>query len=321
MTGRYVIRRLLQVVPTIVGILLVGFILIHVAPGDPVQALAGDNGDAAYYAFMRHRFGLDLPLPQQFATYARRVLSGDLGTSYASGRSAFDVIVERIPATLLLTTTALVLALVIAIPLGVLAARDTDSIADLGINGVALAVYSAPIFWLGQIAILVFAVRLGIVPVQGMTDAGTLFSGFAYARDIAAHLALPAAVLASHEAVVLARVTRVAMAHELALDYVRTARAKGVSESRVLWRHALPRALTPAITMIGARVGQLLAGAVVVEVVFGWPGLGRLLLAGLEARDIPVLLGMFTLLSFSVALVNLATDCVSAARDHRIRFR
>lgn len=321
MNRRWVVRQLLHITPTVLGILLVGFALVHLAPGDPILALAGEHGDAAYYAFMRHRFGLDLPLPQQFVAYVLRVASGDLGSSFVYGRSVTAVIVERIPATLLLTGAALVLAVAAAIPLGILSARRPGSAFDIVIGGAGLAIFSAPVFWIGQLAILVFALHLGALPVQGMTDAGTVTFGFARARDIAAHLALPALVLASHEIVVLMRVTRVGMLQEMTRDHVRTARAKGVSEWAVVLRHALPRALLPIIAVIGLRIGQLLAGAVVVEVVFGWPGMGRLLLAGLEARDIPVLLGLFILLSFAVILVNLVTDLVYAARDHRIRLR
>ena len=321
MNHRFVVRRLLQIAPTILGILLVGFALVHLAPGDPVLALAGEHGDAAYYAFMRHRFGLDLPLPQQFVAYAIRVASGDLGASFVYGRNVMEVIVERIPATLLLTGTALALAVAVAIPLGIVAAKRPGSAYDVVIAGAGLAIFSAPLFWIGQLAMLVFALHLGLLPVQGMTDAGALTLGFARARDVAAHLALPALVLASHEVVVLMRVTRVGLLQEMMLEHVRTARAKGLSERMVVLRHALPRALLPVIAVVGARVGQLLAGAVVVEVVFGWPGMGRLLLAGLEARDIPVLLGLFIMLSFAVVLVNFVTDVVYATRDHRIRYR
>lgn len=321
MTRRFVVRRLLQIAPTVLGILLVGFVLVHLAPGDPVMALAGEHGDAAYYAFMRHRFGLDLPLPQQFVAYAIRVARGDLGSSFVYGRSVVEVIVERIPATLLLTGTALVVAVAAAIPLGIFAARRPGSAFDVIVGSAGLAIFSAPLFWIGQMAMLLFALQLGVLPVQGMTDAGSLTLGFAHARDVAAHLALPALVLASHEVVVLMRVTRTSLLQELTREHVRTARAKGVRERLVVLRHGLPRALLPVIAVVGARAGQLLGGAVVVEVVFGWPGMGRLLLAGLEARDTPVLLGLFTVLSLAVVLVNLVTDIVYAARDHRIRFR
>lgn len=321
MIHRVIARRLIAIVPTIIGILLLSFLLIHLAPGDPVIALAGTDGDAAYYAFMRERFGLDQSLPRQFVTWLQRVAVGDLGTSYVYGRSAAAVIAERIPATLLLTGTALLFAVVVAIPLGALAAQRSDSARDVVISSVALSLYSAPVFWIGQLAILLIALRLGLLPVQGMTTAGALPSGTAHALDIGRHLILPMLVLASHEVAVLVRVTRAGVLEQMSREHVRTARAKGVSERAVLFRHALPRALLPVITMIGARAGHLLSGAVVVEIVFGWPGMGRLLLAALQSRDIPVVLAMFTMTSLAVVIVNLATDLAYASSDPRIRLR
>ncbi|MGI9077374.1 MAG: ABC transporter permease [Gemmatimonadaceae bacterium] len=321
MKGRFVLRRLLQVVPTITGIVLVCFLLIHLAPGDPVLVLAGEHGDAEYYAFMRQRFGLDRPLPQRLATYFIRVASGDLGFSYVYGRSAISVIMERVPATLLLTGTALLLAVIVAIPLGAVAARRPHGARDIGISGLALGLYSAPVFWIGQITILLVALRLGILPVQGMTTAGGDSAGVSHVLDVIRHLALPALVLASQELAVLARLTRSSLIDELARDHIRTARAKGVRERAVMLRHAFPRALLPAITVIGVRAGHMVAGAVIVEVVFGWPGMGRLLLASLQTRDTPVLLGLFIVISFAVVLVNLMTDLLYAAIDPRVRFR
>lgn len=321
MTLRFVTRRLAEVVPTVLGILLIGFALVHLAPGDPVLALAGEHGDAAYYAFMRQRFGLDESLPVQFATWASRVAVGDLGTSYVYGRSAVAVILERVPATLLLSGTSLLVALAIAIPAGALAAQRPDSPRDVGTNATALVLYSAPVFWIGQLSILVFALWWGIVPVQGMTEAGSTATGFARALDVGRHLLLPALVLAVHETSVLVRITRAGVVEEMAKDHVRTARAKGVSERTVLFRHALPRALLPIITVVGTRVGHLLSGAVVVEIVFGWPGMGRLLLAALQSRDIPIVLALFLLTAFSVVLVNVATDLAYKTRDPRVRLR
>jgi peptide/nickel transport system permease protein len=321
MRGRFVLSRLLQVVPTVAGIVLTGFVLIHLAPGSPVLALAGEHGDAAYYTFMRERFGLDQPLPRQLATYVARVASGDFGYSWVLGRSTIAVIMERVPATLLLTGTALGLAMLVAIPLGTLAARRPHGARDVGISAIALGLHSAPVFWIGQLAILVVSLWLGLAPVQGMSTAGSAASGMAHALDVARHLVLPALVLALPELAVLVRLTRSGVMDELARDHVRTARAKGVREWRVVVRHALPRALLPAITVIGARAGHLIAGAVVVEVVFGWPGMGRLLMASLQARDIPVLLGLFLVIAFSVVLLNVVTDLVHAAVDPLVRFR
>ncbi len=318
-SGQFVLRRLVQVIPTMIGVVLIAFLLIHLAPGDPVVALAGEHGDAQYYAFMRERFGLDRPLPQQLATYFARVATGDLGVSYVHGRSTLGVIMERVPATLLLTGTALMLAVLISVPLGAIAARSPGRVRDLGINSVALFLYSAPVFWVGQIAILFLAFQLDLFPVQGMTSAGSATKGLARMFDIMRHLALPALVLASQELAVLVRLTRSGLIDELARDHVRTARAKGVGELLVIARHAMPRALMPAITVIGARTGQLIAGAAVVEIVFGWPGIGRLLVTSLQARDTPVLLGLFTMISFAVVVANFVTDLVHAAIDPRIR--
>lgn len=317
----FVFVRLLQVVPTVVAIVLAGFLLVHLAPGDPVLALAGEHGDAAYYAFMRERFALDDPLPRQLATYATRVLQGDFGHSFVQGRSTVAIILERAPATLLLTGTALLVAVLVAIPLGAIAARRPHSARDVGISALALGLHSAPAFWIGQLAILIAALWLGLAPVQGMRSAGGVAPGASPALDLARHLALPALVLASQELAVLVRLTRSGLVDELARGHVRTARAKGVGERAVLVRHAMPRGLLPAVTVLGARIGHLIAGAVVVEIVFGWPGMGRLLLSSLQTRDLPVLLGLFTTTAFTVVLANVFTDFVHAAVDPRVRRR
>jgi len=317
--GRYVSRRLVQLVPTVVAVLAIGFLLIRLAPGDPVLVIAGEHGDAAYYAFMRHRFGLDQPLSRQFVTYIGRVMHGDLGFSYVYGRATLGVIMERIPATLLLTGTALVLSLAVAIPLGAMAASQPHGVRDAGISALALTLYSAPAFWIGQLAILALSLRLGILPVQGMTSAEPLTGTWPYAWDVLRHLVLPATVLAAQEVAVLVRITRTALLDELSRDHLRTAYAKGLSRRRALIRHALPRALLPVVTVVGARVGHLLAGAAIVEVIFGWPGMGRLLLGALQSRDTPILLGLFLVVSFSVVLANLVSDLAYAAIDPRIR--
>ena len=321
MKARFVGGRLLQVVPTMMAILIISFLLIHLAPGDPVLALAGEHGDAAYYAFMRQRFGLDQPLPQQLMTYLHRVVTGDLGFSYVYGRDTLRVIMDRIPATLLLTGSALVLSVLVAIPLGAIAAARPHGARDIGISTIALGLYSTPAFWIGQLAILGLSLRLGFFPVQGMTSAGSTVTGASHAWDVVRHLALPAMVLASQEIAVLVRITRSTLLDELPRDHIRTARAKGLSELQALVRHALPRALLPVVTIVGARVGHLIAGAVVVEIIFGWPGMGRLLLASLQSRDTPILLGLFLVVSLTVVLANLFSDLVHAAIDPRIRLR
>lgn len=312
--------RLLQVVPTVVGIVAVAFFLVHAAPGDPVFALAGEYGNADYYSAMRERFGLDRPLLEQFVTYFGRVAQGDFGTSYVHGRPAIAVIADRLPATLLLAATALALSSVAGVGLGVAAARREGRPIDVGITAGVLTVFAAPVFWLGQIALLVLALGAGWFPVQGMLTAGSDATGLDRGLDIARHLALPALVLASQQVAAVTRLTRAGLVEELRLDHVRTARAKGLAEWRVVWVHAMRRAALPVVTLIGGRLGYLLGGAAVVEVVFGWPGIGRLLLDAIEARDLPILFGLFLIVGLSVVVANLVTDLVYARLDPRIRY-
>ncbi len=321
MSWRFTLWRLLQVVPTALGIVLVGFVLVHAAPGDPVLVVAGEHGDADYYAFMRGRFGLDRPLPEQIITYFGRVLRGDLGTSRVHGRPVLEVIAERAPATLLLTGSALLVSTLAGILAGIIAARRPGSGRDGVITAVTLTLYAAPVFWLGQLAILIFAFHLGLFPVQGMTAAAGATTGLGGLLDIAHHLALPVLVLASQEVTAVTRLTLTGLIDELASDHVRTARAKGLAERAVLVRHALPRALLSVLTVVGARVGHLIAGAVIVEIVFGWPGIGRLMLTALQTRDAPILLGIFFVVALAVILANVLTDLMHAAFDPRVRYR
>ncbi|WP_219415784.1 ABC transporter permease [Pseudonocardia nigra] len=317
---RYIGIRAAQVPPTVAGILLVGFLLIHVAPGDPVLALAGQNGDAEYYAFMRDKFGLDEPLPTQLAVYAGNVLEADFGTSYIQGRPAMEAILERLPATVLLTGTALVLSALGGIALAVVAASRPRGARDIAVSTLSLGLYAAPVFWIGQLAVLALALRLGWFPVQGMTSARNPATGWALVLDVARHLALPALVLAAAELAAVTRLARGGLVEELGRDHIRTARAKGVPEHAVLVRHGLRRAMLPVATVIGGRVGHVVSGAIVVEVVFGWPGVGQLLLSSMQNRDTPIVLGVFVLVAVTVVLANLVTDLAYAWLDPRIRY-
>ncbi len=321
MSFGYVRRRLLQIIPAVVAILLVGFLLIELAPGDPVFALAGDSGDEAYYADVRARFGLDRPLPERFLAYAGNVLRGDLGVSYVQGRPVIDILSERIWPTLLLTSTALILSTVVGIFLGAVAATRRRSAADVGIQVSTLAFDAAPIFWVGQLALLAFALQLRIFPVQGMSSAVTPVGAVAGTMDLLHHLALPALVLAIGQVAVVARMARIGFIEELSQDYIRTARAKGISERRVVLGHALRRALLPVTTVIGGRLGHLISGAVIVEIIFGWPGLGRMLVLAMQTRDMPIIMGTFLVVSFSVIIANLLTDLSYGWLDPRIAYR
>ncbi|HJV09695.1 MAG TPA: ABC transporter permease [Acidimicrobiales bacterium] len=321
MNRRYVVRRLLQVLPAVASILIVTFAVVHAAPGDPVVAVAGESGNEEYYAFMRDKFGLDEPLVNQFWTYSTNVLQGDLGTSFVQGQSVVDLILERMPATLLLMGSALVVSSVGGVVLGALAARRPFGPFDLGVSTGALIGYALPSFWLAQLAMLTIAFRTGWFPIQGMTDARADYSGIAHYLDVARHLVLPSLVLAASEVALITRIARTGILAEMDSDYVRVAQAKGLSPTRALVRHALRNALLPVVTVIGTRIGFLFSGAVLVETVFGWPGLGRLVLSAAQTRDHPLLLGMVLLVAFSLVLANLVTDLVYARVDPRIRYR
>lgn len=302
----------------LLGVAVVGFTLTHLAPGDPVLAIAGENGDAAYYEEMRARYGLDRPLHEQLATYLLRLGQGDLGRSTVQGRPVVEVIAERLPNTLLLAGSALILSTVVGIVIGTWTAARPGSVADRATSTVILVVYALPVFWLGQLAILWLGLRLGWFPLQGRTDARSDATGVAHWLDVAHHLALPALVLASQQMAVVTRLTRSAVTEQLTAPFVDLARSKGVPERRVVFRHALPASLLPVVTVIGNRVGHLVSGSVIVEIVFAWPGIGRLLVASTNDRDIPVLLGLFLLIGLAVLLANLATDLSYGRIDPRV---
>lgn len=321
MNGRYVLRRLLQAVPSLAGILVVTFAVIHLAPGDPVHALAGEGADPARLAELRAQYGLDRSLPEQFLAYAGNVLTGDLGDSLTHSAPVTDVIRERLWPTLLLLGGALVFASAAGVLLGILAARRPFGPVDFAVSVVTLAGYAIPGFWLAQLAILFFALELGLFPLGGISDARVDYRGLAHVRDVAYHMILPAAVLAASELALLTRLTRTGLLDQMGKDYARTARAKGLASGTVLSRHALPNALLPVVTIIGARVGFLFSGAVVIENVFAWPGLGTLIVNAAQTADRPLMLGMVFLVAVSVILANLVTDLTYAWIDPRIRHR
>ena len=303
------------------SILIVTFAVVHAAPGDPVVAVAGESGNEEYYAFMREKFGLDRPLPQQFLTYTGNVLRGDLGTSFVQGQSVAALIAERVGPTLLLMGSALLVSTVGGILLGALAARRPFGPFDLAVSTSALVGYALPVFWLAQLAMLTLAFRFGWFPIQGMTTARASYTGWAHYGDVARHLVLPSLVLAASEVALITRIARTGILAEMNSDYVRVAQAKGLSRSSALLKHALRNALLPVVTVVGTRIGFLFSGAVLVETVFGWPGLGRLVLSAAQTRDHPILLGMVLLVAFSLVLSNLLTDLLYARVDPRIRYR
>ena len=270
-------------------------------------------------AQLRAQFGLDKPLTTQLAIYVGHVLQGDLGTSFRQGRPVLGLILERLPATLLLTGTAFVFAIAAGITLGALAAQRVGRVADSLITILALGFYATPLFWVGLMLVLVFSVWLNWLPSFGMQTVGADLHGWAAVVDIAQYLVLPALTLGLFYMAVYARLTRASMLEVASQDFVRTARAKGVPEGRILRRHILRNALLPVITFAGIQAGQLIGGSILVETVFAWPGIGRLAFDALLARDYQVLLGVFLVTSILVVLFNLLTDLLYAVIDPRVQ--
>jgi peptide/nickel transport system permease protein len=303
---RFLGRRILLAIPTLAGVLVVSFLLLYVAPGDPVQEMVGERADSATIARLRHDLRLDEPLPRQFAFYASRVLRGDLGRSYITGRPIVADIGERFPKTALLASAAMLIAVSIGIPLGILSAWRPGGFIDRAGSLVAYAGISFPVYWVGLLLILLFAVTLRWLPPSG-------YGGLTF-------LILPAFTLGSRSIAVLSRQTRSAMLDTLGADYVRTARAKGLTERAVIIRHGLRTALIPIVTVLGLDVGSYLTGSILTETIFSWPGLGRYVVNAIGRRDLPAIQGSVLFLSVVFVLVNLLTDLAYAGVDPRVRY-
>jgi peptide/nickel transport system permease protein len=316
----FIAKRLFKSVAILLAIVVMNFLLIRLAPGDPASVIAGEAGaaDAQYMAQLREEFGLDKPLTTQLAVYVGGILTFDLGYSYRNKRTVADMVAERLPATLLLTVTAFVLALAGGIGLGVFAATRVGTWADSLITVAALGFYATPLFWVGLMAILLFSVNLGWLPAFGMQTLGTQLSAGERAVDVGRHLVLPAATLALFFVAIYARLTRASMLEVQDMDFVRTARAKGLTPARILRAHTLRNAILPVITFAGIQAGQLVGGSIVIETVFAWPGIGRLAFEALLQRDYNLLLGVFFLTSIMVIVFNLITDLVYSVVDPRI---
>ena len=317
--NRFLIKRIVQSLVLILLLIVINFFLIHLAPGDPVYYLAGQSGDEQYYQLIRAKFGLDQPLLTQLWVYLASVLRGDLGFSLSYQQPVSAVIFARVPATLLLILSAILMASFGGVLLGVEAARRENSFYDRAFNTFALLGQSVPSFSIGHLLLLFFALYLGLFPAQGMISANQNSTGIAYFLDLLYHLALPGLTLAIVQLAQIMRLTRSAMLDVLNENFIFTARAKGISERRVLYVHALRNALLPVVTIIGSDLGMLLSGAVLIETVFAYPGLGRLTLEVLAARDYPVLMGLFLLISIAVTAMNFVTDIVYPLVDPRIK--
>lgn len=304
----------------VLAITILNFFLIRLAPGDPAIVLAGEAGaaDELFLAQVRQDFGLDKPLLVQLASYVGNVLTLDLGQSYRAQRPVVDMLFERLPATLLLTGTAYLFALIVGPLLGALAAMRPRTIFDSALMVVALFFYATPIFWVGLLLILVFSVNFGWLPPFGMQSLIPVSGTLNQVLDVAQHLILPALTLGLFYIAVYVRLTRASMLETASLDYVKTARAKGLPEWRVATAHILRTALLPIITFAGLQAGHLVGGAVVVETVFAWPGIGRLAFDALFQRDYNLLLGVFLLSALMVVFFNMLTDIFLRLADPRI---
>ena len=297
--------RLLSALITLLGVVTLVFFLIHLIPGDPVEYILGDSARPADRNALRQQLGLDQPLLQQYSSYLVNLLSLDLGKSLHSNQSVTALLAERFPATLELALAAFFIAVLIAVPLGVMAARKRGTAWDTSAMTMSLLGVSIPNFWLGPMLILLFSLWLGWTPVSGREQAGSLI--------------LPAVTLGASLSAVLARMVRSTLLEVLNEDYIRTARAKGLKESSVIWRHALMNAMLPVVTLLGLQLGALLAGAVITETVFSWPGIGSLLIESIQNRDYPLVQGCVLLVAVSYLLINTTTDLLYQLLDPRIR--
>jgi peptide/nickel transport system permease protein len=321
--ARYVGRRLVQAIPTILVIVTLNFLLVHLAPGNAADVLAGEAGSATpqYMAFLRHQFGLDQPLYVQYLEYLKNVVTLELGYSFREGMAVRDLILQRLGPTLLLMGTTILISVGIGILLGLVAAGRPNSLRDNAISIFALVAYATPLFWVGLMFILLFSIHLGWLPTSGMTNVAAFYTGWPKVVDVARHLILPALTLSLFYLALYVRLMRSSMLEQSGMDYVVTARSKGLTERAITWRHVLRNACLPVVTMAGVQVGNLLGGSVVVETVFGWPGIGLLAFRALFARDLNLLLGIFFVAACLVIAVNIVVDLIYSALDPRIRLQ
>ena len=317
---RYVSWRFLQAIPIILAIVVLNFFLLNLAEGDAVDVLAGEAGSATpeYMAQLRAKFGLDQPLPIQLLVYLKNVITLDLGYSFRHDMPVSKLIIDRFWPTLLLMVSTIILAVGFGILLGLLAAVSLNTWKDAVITVFALITYATPLFWVGLMMIVVFSLNFGWFPTSGMENIAAFYEGFERIKDIAHHLVLPTITLSLFYLALYTRMMRASMLEQYGLDYVVTARAKGLSERRITFVHVLRNALLPVVTMAGVQVGALIGGSVIVESVFAWPGLGMLAFESLFARDLNLLLGIFLLSSALVVAVNLIVDIIYSFLDPRI---
>lgn len=316
-------RRCFKALLVIFFVIAINFALIRAAPGDPATILAGESGavDAGFVERVRQEYGLDKPLPVQLLTYMKQLLTFQLGDSYRENRPVKDIILEKLPATLLLTLSAFLFSVVVGVALGIAAARRAGTWVDTLITAGSLVFFAMPLFWIGLLAIVFFSMKLGWLPPYGMSTVGADLSGWAAVVDIAKHLVMPAVTLGLFYVAIYTRVTRAAALEVMDQDFVKTARAKGVPERRVWQRHILRNSLLPVITFVSLQAGHILGGSVLIETVFAWPGIGRLAFDALFQRDYNLLLAVFFVSSVMVVIFNLIADMLYSVADPRIELQ
>jgi len=318
----YVVKRILQLLPVILVIICVNFFLLRLAPGDPIYYLIGDASvTPEFIEELRKQYGFDQPLYKQLLIYLWQVLQGDLGYSVISRDSVSAIILSRMPATLLLLGSQFVLSIAFGIALGAVSAYRRGSATDHAVSLISLVGFAVPAFWIGQMLILVFALWLNLFPSQGMRTLRFDLTGWAAVLDVLHHLVLPTVTLTIFNLALIARVTRASMINVLRMEYITYARSKGVPESAVVRVHALRNAILPVITVIGLNLRTLIAGAVLTETVFAWPGVGRLTFEAIFARDYPILMGILIVIGVTVVIANILTDIVYSWLDPRVRYQ
>ncbi len=317
---RYLLIRLGQLIPVLLTVIVLNFVLVHLAPGDVALIMAGESPDPVYIQSIRERFGLDRPLHVQLLTYLTRVLQGDLGNSFRLQRPVTAIIAERAPATLLLVLSSLILAAVGGTVVGTWTARRVGSHLDAWLSAIAVGTYSVPVFWLGLMLILLFGIRLAWLPPSGMRNVLGVSPGLPRVLDLLQHMVLPVFTLSMVWFGQYVRIARSSVLQVLSEDFVTTARAIGYSGRQVLFGHVLRNALLPVVTVLGLQLGLILAGAVLTETVFAWPGLGQLIYEAILARDTPLIVGAYVIMGVCVVLASLLVDFVYAALDPRVNY-
>jgi peptide/nickel transport system permease protein len=331
----YIIRRILSLIPVLIGVSIIVFMFIHLIPGDPVLAILGERAAVENVERVRKQMGLDRPIWEQYFLYIGKVVQGDFGRSIRSNTPVMDEIQAKFPATAELALWAMIFAVLIGVPAGIISAARRNSIFDTVAMFVALIGVSMPVFWLGLMLAFVFSVWLGWLPFSGRLDPNIALvphTGFMVLDSLIAgnwkalgnslsHLILPSLALATIPLAIIARMTRSSLLEELTQDYIRTAKSKGLAERTVLFRHALKNAFLPVVTTIGLQVGALLSGAILTETIFSWPGLGRWLYGAIQSRDYPIVQGVALLITFIYVFVNLLVDISYAFLDPRIRYQ